>query len=243
MLIINADDFGRSVSETNAALDCYRAGRTTSVTAMVFMNDSERAAQLALANSISAGLHLNLTEPFSAVSAPSELSERHERVAGFLTRAKYAPLIYNPALRDDFRYLYETQIEEFIRLYGHPPSHIDGHQHQHLCTNMLLDGVIPRGLKVRRTFHFWPGEKSFANRAYRKIINSHVKSRFRGTDYFFALVQSLDSKRMEKILELARSSSIELMTHPANLPEREYLLSEAFGILLDTIELGDYEDL
>jgi predicted glycoside hydrolase/deacetylase ChbG (UPF0249 family) len=243
MLIINADDLGRSVSETDAALDCYRAGRVTSVTAMVFMNDSERAAQLALANSISAGLHLNLTESFAAVSASSELTERHERVARFLTRAKYSSLIYNPTLSNDFRYIYETQIEEFIRLYGRPPSHIDGHQHQHLCANMLLDGVIPRGLKVRRTFHFWPGEKSFVNRTCRKVINRLVKSRYSGTDYFFALVQCLERTRMEKILELGRRCSIELMTHPANPSEREYLLSEAFGTLLNTVELGDYEDV
>ena len=63
---------------------------------------------------------------------------------------------------------------------------------------MLLDGVIPSGLKVRRTFHFWPGEKGFVNRAYRNVINRIVKSRFSGTDYFFALVQSLDFARMEK---------------------------------------------
>jgi len=243
MLIINADDFGRSVGETDAALDCYRAGRVTSVTAMVFMNDSERAAQLALANSVSAGLHLNLTEPFSGGPASGAVTERHERVVRFLTRSKYASLVYNPLLSNDFRYIFETQVEEFIRLYGHPPSHIDGHQHQHLCTNMLLNGVIPRGSKVRRTFHFWPGEKSFSNRAYRKVVNRFVKSRYPGTDYFFALVQCFDRTRMTKILELMPQCSVELMTHPANQPEREYLLSEAFGTLLETVKLGDYEDL
>lgn len=243
MLIINADDYGRSAIETDAALTCYRAGRVTSVTAMVFMSDSERSAQLALTDSISTGLHLNLTESFSAVSASSELTERHERVSSFLTRSKYAPLIYNPTLRNDFRYIFQTQLEEFVRLYGNPPSHIDGHQHQHLCANMLLDGVIPSGLKVRRTFHFWPGEKSFVNRAYRNILNRVVKNRFSGTDYFFALVQSLDYARMEKILALARQRSIELMTHPANPSEREYLLSKDFGNLLDTVELGDYENV
>jgi predicted glycoside hydrolase/deacetylase ChbG (UPF0249 family) len=46
MLIINADDWGRSVAETDAALRCYREGRITSVNAMVFMQDSERAARL-----------------------------------------------------------------------------------------------------------------------------------------------------------------------------------------------------
>ena len=30
MLIINADDWGRSLAETDAALECYKAGRITS---------------------------------------------------------------------------------------------------------------------------------------------------------------------------------------------------------------------
>jgi predicted glycoside hydrolase/deacetylase ChbG (UPF0249 family) len=37
MLIVNADDWGRSVAETDSALRCYQAGRITSVSAMVFM--------------------------------------------------------------------------------------------------------------------------------------------------------------------------------------------------------------
>ena len=45
MLIINADDWGRSVAETNAALRCYEEARITSASAMVFMADSERAAE------------------------------------------------------------------------------------------------------------------------------------------------------------------------------------------------------
>jgi predicted glycoside hydrolase/deacetylase ChbG (UPF0249 family) len=47
VLIINADDWGRSPAETDAALDCFSNGRITSVTAMVFMADSKRAADLA----------------------------------------------------------------------------------------------------------------------------------------------------------------------------------------------------
>ena len=55
MLIINADDFGRSVAETDAALRCYVAGRITSVSAMVFMADSERSAELAKENALAVG--------------------------------------------------------------------------------------------------------------------------------------------------------------------------------------------
>jgi len=46
MLIINADDFGRSELETDVILKCYHERRITSTTAMVFMADSVRAADL-----------------------------------------------------------------------------------------------------------------------------------------------------------------------------------------------------
>ena len=65
MLIINADDLGRSRAETDAALRCYKAGRITSVSAMVFMSDSERAAEVARENELDVGLHLNFGEPFT----------------------------------------------------------------------------------------------------------------------------------------------------------------------------------
>ena len=66
MLIINADDWGRSLAETDAALECYKAGRITSASAMVFMGDSERAAELAKENKLDVGLHLNFTDRFTA---------------------------------------------------------------------------------------------------------------------------------------------------------------------------------
>src|SRR5437588_264599 len=37
MIIINADDWGRSEAETDIALRCFKAGRITSVTAMVLV--------------------------------------------------------------------------------------------------------------------------------------------------------------------------------------------------------------
>jgi len=65
MLIINADDWGRSMAETDAALRCYKAGRITSVSAMVLMEDSHRAAELAKEHQLDVGLHLNFTDKFT----------------------------------------------------------------------------------------------------------------------------------------------------------------------------------
>lgn len=243
MIIVNADDWGRSPDETDAALACVEARRVSSLTAMVFMADSERAAKLADTASVAVGLHLNLTEPFSGVVRPASLRERHERVARFLSSGRFACLVYNPALRSDFRYVYEAQRAEFERLYGRRPSHVDGHQHQHLCANVLLDRVIPNGEAVRRSFYFWPGEKGAANRAYRFLVNRILAQRYQGTDFFFALAHCLDHQRMERVIALARTRTVELMTHPVIPEERDYLLSDNWVSWLNGVEQGDYSML
>jgi len=226
MIIVNADDWGRSPSETDAALACYREERITSVSAMVFMEDSVRASELAKETGIDVGLHINLTQPFSG-EAPLRLADCHQRVAGFLTAHKYAFLIYNPRLREQFRDVYQAQIDEFVRLYERAPSHFDGHHHQHLCANKLIDGLIPAGAKVRRNFHFWPGEKGLANRTYRRLVDACLARRYRLTDFFFALSQCLHGDRMARVAELATTRTVEIMTHPVDQIERGYLMGDS----------------
>jgi predicted glycoside hydrolase/deacetylase ChbG (UPF0249 family) len=226
MLIINAGDWGRSVGETDAAFTCFRAGTLTSVSAMVFMRDSERAAAVAQELELDVGLHLNLSEPFTGKACCDKLVEQHNRIARFLNRDKYARLLYNPGPRQPFRYVFEAQYAEFLRLSGKGPSHIDGHHHLHLCTNMLLGGVIPTGERVRRNFSFQRGEKSFLNRAYRRWVDRCLMRRYRLTDHFFAHSHTLQYKSLPHVLHLARKSSFEMETHPAMPPEKMVLLSE-----------------
>ena len=243
MIIVNADDWGSSPIETNAALACYREERITSVSAMVFMEDSVRASGLAKETGIDTGLHINLTQRFSGEAPLRSLADCHERVASFLAAHKYAFLIYNPALRNQFRYVYQAQIEEFIRLYDRAPSHLDGHHHQHLCANMLIDGVIPAGAKVRRNFHFWPGEKALASRTYRRLVDGCLARRYKLTDFFFALSQCLRGDRMARVAELARTRTVEVMTHPANPIERGYLMGDSYLSAIHGLERGTYSKL
>lgn len=232
MLRINADDWGRSRLETDAADECFRAGRITSVSAMVFMEDSERAAEIALANGIEVGLHLNFTQPFTGTGYSADLADRHRRISRFLTRNKYSQLLYNPFLRDDFGYSYRAQTDEFERLYGRPPSHVDGHHHMHLCGNMVWSSLIPRGTQVRRNFSFWQGEKSALNRWYRGLVDRRLSTRYQITDYFFDLTQSIKGNKLPRVASLARSANVELMTHPADQAEKQFLNGDSFGSLL-----------
>lgn len=243
MLIVNADDWGRSAEETDAALSCYVKGRISSATAMVFMGDSERAAKVGVEVGIPLGLHLNLDEPFTANVASMALRRAHDRVARFLKKGRYALLVYNPCLKSAFRDAYKGQAEEFVRLYGKAPSHVDGHHHRHLCANMVLGGIIPRGKKVRRNFSFGPGEKSLFNRAYRSLIDRSLKRRYRLTDFFFCISKCLEGQRLREVMHLAETSAVELMTHPLRENERAFLMSNDYGASLEGVKLASYEAL
>ena len=240
MLIINADDFGRSAAETNAALRCYTAGRITSVSAMVFMMDSERAADLVKGNELNAGLHLNFTERFTGETTAARLAKYHDEIARFLKRNRYSQILYNPLLQKAFSYSYHAQAQEFERLFGKPPSHIDGHHHMHLCGNLLLSNLVPSGIRVRRNFSFFPGEKSWLNRGYRSLVDRWLARKYQLTDYFFDLTQCRQEKKLDRVMALARSSNVELMTHPIVRMEADYLLGDKFGAMLQRLNIGDY---
>jgi predicted glycoside hydrolase/deacetylase ChbG (UPF0249 family) len=244
MIIVNADDYGRSRNETDRALSCYQRGGITSATAMVFMEDSERAAKLVEGSGIDLGLHLNLSQPFTGHAGSAAVRADHERVVRFIASAKYARCIYNPALRRQFHDTFQAQLDEFVRLYGRRPSHVDGHHHAHLSTNMLMDRVIPANERVRRSFTFKPREKSIVNRAYRRLIDFSLARRYKVTDYFFSLEDCLrNPPRMAEMFELSREATVELETHPANHAEYAYLTSDKYAKAVQQLHMGTYASI
>jgi predicted glycoside hydrolase/deacetylase ChbG (UPF0249 family) len=207
---------------------------------MVFMEDSERAAAAANECGLTVGLHLNLSERLTASGVSDRVRQSHERVARFLTSSKYALLVYNPLLRGQFASVVRAQLQEFVRLYGRQPSHIDGHQHQHLCSNVLLDGLLPPGFRVRRSFSFWKGEKSVVNRGYRQLVDRALARNHLVADYFFSLRQCLDHDRMSRVFRLAETATVELMTHPVDRVEYEYLMGDDWAASVRQLGVGTY---
>jgi hypothetical protein len=222
-LIINADDWGLNCEATNQTLECLRRKAVSSVSAMVFMGDSRRAAQLALGDGIDAGLHLNLTTRFSGVGVPDALKRHHERVAAYLTRHKLAQVVFHPGLHSSFQYVIAAQLDEFRHLYRKEPERVDGHHHMHLCANVLLARLLPKGTIARRNFSFRPGQKSLFNRLYRRGIDTILGSRHRLTDFFFSLPPFEPPSRLEEIFSLARRFVVEVETHPENAEEYRFL--------------------
>lgn len=223
VLIVNADDWGRDAETTNRTLECVAAGAVNAVSAMVFMADSGRAAELAREHSVDAGLHLNLTAEFTEPGVPEPLRRHQERVARYLLGSRAAQAVYHPGLRASFAYSVRAQLEEYGRLYGEL-RRADGHHHMHLCANVLWGDLLPHGIAVRRNFSFWPGEKSFLNRWYRERVDRVLAGRFRLTDYFFSL-PPLEPARIARMRRLAAEAEVEAETHPVKPDEYRFLMS------------------
>ena len=243
MLIINADDFGRSVMATDHTLRCYREGRVTSASVMMFMEDSPRAAQLAITAGMDTGLHLNFDCPLDGPAISPQMSQHYAKVMGYFRLGRWTHLLYNPFIRKDIDYVFRAQYEEYQRLFGKKPVQIDGHQHVHLCANVLWDGVIPPGLRVRRNFSFEPGEKSPGNRFLRRYVDARLARRHICADAFFSIEPVRDLPRLARIVSRANSSNVELMVHPAWTEQYEFLLSRPFGDLIADVPRGTYRML
>jgi predicted glycoside hydrolase/deacetylase ChbG (UPF0249 family) len=190
---------------------------------MVFMEDSDRAAALALEHGVDAGLHLNFTSPFTASACPAAVAERQAGIARYLTRHRLAQLVFNPALVKSFDYVVATQVDEFRRLYGADPVRFDGHHHMHLCANVLLQRLMPPGTIARRNFSFQSGEKGIVNRTYRACVDRILRRRHRLVDFMFNLAPLEPSSRLQRIFSLARQNVIEVETHPAQPDEYRFL--------------------
>jgi len=109
-LIVNADDFGRSQGVNRGVAIAYEQGIVTSASLMVRRPAAAEAALYAQQHpTLSLGLHVDLGEwlfsngTWEVVDqVPEPLEEAVER-----------------------------QLETFLRLVGHKPTHLDSHQHVH----------------------------------------------------------------------------------------------------------------
>lgn len=112
-LIVNADDFGLSEGVNDGIVRCHREGILTSASLMVL---GPAAVDAVLrAGKIGLGLHIDLGE-WTYVGG--EWVALYERV----------PLRDGPTLEAEM----SRQLNEFVRLTGKAPTHIDSHQHVHL---------------------------------------------------------------------------------------------------------------
>jgi predicted glycoside hydrolase/deacetylase ChbG (UPF0249 family) len=246
LLVINADDLGLNVSTTDAILDCFRGGRISSASAMVWMPDSVRAAQLAHEYGLPVRLHLNFTAPFAQGLAPKGAQERQARLARYFGRSRLTSWFYNPLLRSLIERSLEDQFGAFSQLFGSMPTTLDGHQHVHTCPNVLYAHSLERVSALRPTFTFLPDEASWANRIVRAVTNHALRRRFLSTRWFFALRKRgspIDHGDVLRKVRLADVAPVELMVHPGMNDEHAYLMSDEWAQIISRHRVGTVEDL
>jgi predicted glycoside hydrolase/deacetylase ChbG (UPF0249 family) len=210
---------------------------------MVFMADSARAAAEASEAGLDTGFHLNLDRPLTARQSPSRLRELQEAVGRYLNYGKWAQIVYNPFLKRSVEDVFHYQLDEYRFLFGREPSHINGHHHRHLCMNMLVGRVIPPGFRVRRNFSLERGHSRSIEDWYRYFVDLYLVRRFRCTDWFFSIEPTTDRQRFERIIQLALSSNVELMVHPAKAEQLTFLMSAVYRGQIESIAKGPYSIL
>lgn len=225
LLIVNADDWGLNRENTERTRECILRRSVSSVSAMVFMEDSERAASVARESGIDAGLHLNFTTPFSAPNCPALLAERQREVCAYLLSHRLARGVFHPGLVRSFDYVVAAQMDEFRRLYQRAPNRLDGHHHMHLCANVFLAKLLPRRAIVRRNESFLPSEKSLTNRLFRHVQDRFLAQRHRVVDFFFTLAPLRPVARLHRMFTFSRKFVVELETHPVKPDEYRFLTS------------------
>jgi chitin disaccharide deacetylase len=114
VLIVNADDFGRSPGVNRGVIRAHEGGIVTSATLMVRWPAAEEAARYGRESSLGVGLHVDLGE---WEELEGEWHSTYEVVSEFTEDAVAEEI--------------ERQLDRFQSLMGRAPTHIDSHQHVH----------------------------------------------------------------------------------------------------------------
>lgn len=245
MLIVNADDWGLRAEVTDAILECWRAGAITSASAMVHMEDSGRAFELATTEGPPLGLHLNLTTPFTAADTPPDRRRHQERAVAYFEGPRRRRLVFDPRARGSIDSCIADQLQAFAESGGPVVRHADGHQHVQVCPTVLLSRSLAPLVTLRRAQSFPDVRRSIAKRAYRGAVNFVVRRRFRSVPFLSLrdLHPALGGAGLDRLAVLAHRTDIEVMVHPAWEDERRVLLSAEWLQMLAGLPTGTHDDL
>jgi len=127
-LIVNADDFGRSIGIDRGTVRAHREGIVTSATLMANVPGAERAAKAARATpSLDVGVHLVLTYA-RPLSDPRTISTLVREDGSFPGPRE---LVAREIDRDEALREYRAQYARARDLIGREPTHVDTHHWVH----------------------------------------------------------------------------------------------------------------
>ena len=147
-LIVNADDYGLSEGVCLGILKAHRDGILTSTTCMMNMENIEKYLEMTKDYpNLGLGVHLNITvgKPLTNVSFVDEKGNFKSRD----TYTNREAIVSQEELYQEWK----AQIEKFIKIMGHKPTHLDSHHHVHLlfynqdATFEMIDTILHKDVK------------------------------------------------------------------------------------------------
>jgi predicted glycoside hydrolase/deacetylase ChbG (UPF0249 family) len=247
MLIVNADDFGINDLATDRILLCLRERVVSSTSAMVFEVGSAAAAERARSEGHRAiGIHVNLSRSYSGTDVPEDVSERQTRAIATLGQQRLGHWIYDPRIQTVIDRCIVDQMARFRALYGREPTHIDSHHHTHVRPNVFFSEALPSGAGVRNT-RIWTRRRSRILDAARRGRQSLLRRRFFSPDAIICLDVLIRTWPAEAIAPTIlayakRAGTAEVMVHPEDPAELEFLLSESWRRALGGTRVGSFAE-
>jgi predicted glycoside hydrolase/deacetylase ChbG (UPF0249 family) len=148
LLIVNADDLGRTVGINDGIFEAHRNGLVTSATLMVAYPAAEdAAARLGELPNLGVGLHVALT------GGPSILpADRLSSLTSAVGRLPAKPEEFVDPVLEEVLLEAGAQLARFRELTGRLPTHLDSHHHSHrhpVVCEALIALAGEHGLPVR----------------------------------------------------------------------------------------------
>jgi len=103
--------------------------------------------------------------------------------------------------------------------------------------------MIPKGARVRRTFTFDLCEKN----PFQSIVSTSPQylciKRFISTDCFFSIAPVENRERLQHIFNRANKETVEIEVHPENAWEIDFILSDNYQDLFNSVKSGSFQQL
>lgn len=204
LLIVNADDLGRTPGVNAGIFAAHEGGVVTSATLMVASPAAEEAAA-ALPHHPGLGVGLHVTLTGSVPTLPAARVPSLVDAAGRLPRWPEGLAGADP---DEVRAEVESQLARFRQLTGRPPTHLDSHHHSHRQP-VVLEAVVAAAREHRLPV------RSASPEVGRRLREAGVATTGRFEERFLGEEATLDT-----LLELVREAAAadgdtEIMCHPA----------------------------
>lgn len=202
ILIVNADDLGRTSGINSGIFEAHRTGLVSSATLMVgYPAAREAAARLGEYPDLGVGLHVALTG-----QAPLLPTHRVPSLVDQAGRFPAKPDGYSEIDEEEVLAEASAQLDRFQHLTGRLPTHLDSHHHSHrhpLICNALIAMATEYDLPVRNS----------SPSVGQRLREQGVATTDGFVEHFFGEGACLTT--LLEILGNVQDGTTELMCHPA----------------------------